>query len=101
MGLQEKLNQLKAGFEAKAPKEALEVMHGATRDLRNSGIMDRVVKVGDTAPDFELKNADDLVRIDTNYFSFFIPYNIFSSFHCLSPYSNGTDKNSLDDQYIL
>ena len=64
MGLQEKLNQLKAGFEAKAPKEALEVMHRATNDLRNSGIMDNVVKVGDTAPDFELKNADEkMVRL--------------------------------------
>ncbi len=64
MGLQEKLNQLKAGFEAKAPKEALEVMHGATRDLRSSGIMDGVVKVGGTAPDFELKNADEkMVRL--------------------------------------
>jgi peroxiredoxin len=64
MGLQEKLNQLKAGFEAKAPKEALEVMHGATRDLRSSGIMDGVVKVGGTAPDFELKNADEkIVRL--------------------------------------
>jgi peroxiredoxin len=64
MGLQEKLNQLKAGFEAKAPKEALEVMHGATWDLRDSGIMAGVVKVGDTAPDFELKNADEkIVRL--------------------------------------
>jgi hypothetical protein len=64
MGLQEKLNRLKAGFEAKAPKEALEVMHGATRDLRESGIMNGVVKVGDAAPDFGLKNADEkMVRL--------------------------------------
>ena len=64
MGLQKKLNQLKAGFEAKAPKEALEVMHRATNDLRNSGIMDNVIKVGDTAPDFELKNAGEkMVRL--------------------------------------
>ena len=64
MGLQKKLNQLKAGFEAKAPKEALEVMHRATNDLRNSGIMDNVIKAGDTAPDFELKNADEkMVRL--------------------------------------
>lgn len=64
MGLQEKLKQLKAGFEAKASREALEVMHGSTRDLRDSGIMDGVIKVGDTAPDFELKNADEkMVRL--------------------------------------
>ena len=61
MGLQEKLNQLKAGFEAKAPKEALEIMHGATRDLGDSGIMDGVPNVGETAPEFELKNADEKV----------------------------------------
>jgi len=58
MSLQEKLSQLKAGFEAKAPKEALEIMHRATRDLKNSGIMAGVLKIGDTAPEFELKNTD-------------------------------------------
>jgi peroxiredoxin len=32
-------------------------MHRATDDLRNSGIMDRVLKEGQTAPSFELKNS--------------------------------------------
>ena len=59
MALQEKLDKLKAGFEAKAPQEALEIMHRATDDLRNSGILQGVLKSGDTAPDFELKNADE------------------------------------------
>jgi len=59
MALQEKLDKLKAGFEAKAPKDALEIMHRATDDLRNSGILQGVLKSGDTAPDFELKNAAD------------------------------------------
>lgn len=64
MGLQEKLNQLKTGFEAKAPKEVVEIMHGSTQDLRDSGIMEGVLKIGDTAPDFELKNADEkMVRL--------------------------------------
>ena len=64
MGLQEKLNQLKTGFEAKATKEAVEIMHGSTQDLRDSGIMEGVLKIGDTAPDFELKNADEkMVRL--------------------------------------
>ena len=57
MPLQEKLDAHKSAFEKKAPKEALEIMHRATDDLRNSGIMDRILKVGDTAPDFELTNA--------------------------------------------
>ena len=33
-------------------------MHGATRDLKDSGIMDNVVKVGDKAPDFEVIDKD-------------------------------------------
>jgi hypothetical protein len=61
MALQEKLDKLKADFEAKAPKDALEIMHRATDDLRNSGIMQGVLKSGDTAPDFALKNADENV----------------------------------------
>ena len=64
MALQEKLDQCKADFEAKAPKDALEIMNRATNDLRNSGIIQGVLKSGDTAPDFELKNADEnLIRL--------------------------------------
>jgi hypothetical protein len=37
MALQDKLNEHKANFEKNAPPEALEVMHRATVDLRNSG----------------------------------------------------------------
>ena len=57
MTLQDQLNQLKASFEEKAPPEALEVMHRATSDLHNSGILDQVLTVGDTAPEFELENT--------------------------------------------
>jgi hypothetical protein len=57
MGLQEKLDAYKEGMVKKAPKEALEIMHRATEDLRNSAIMEGVVKVGDPAPEFELQNA--------------------------------------------
>jgi hypothetical protein len=35
--LQEKLNNLRANFEKNAPKNALTIMHRATRDLKNSG----------------------------------------------------------------
>ena len=59
MALQEKLDRLKAGFEAKAPKDALDIMHRATDELRNSGIMQQVLKIGDKAPEFELNNADE------------------------------------------
>jgi len=61
MTLQDKLNNLKANFEKSAPKETLEIMHRATNDLNNSGIMDGVVKTGDTAPEFELKDNDEKV----------------------------------------
>ena len=59
MALQEKLDKLKSNFEAKAPKDALDIMHRATDELRSSGIMQQVLKIGDKAPEFELKNADE------------------------------------------
>jgi hypothetical protein len=63
MALQDKLNEHKANFEKNAHPEALEVMHRATADLRNSGILDRTLTVGDTAPEFELENtAGELIR---------------------------------------
>jgi len=63
MALQDKLNELKADFEKNASPETLEVMHRATADLRNSGILDRTLTVGDTAPEFELENTGgELIR---------------------------------------
>ena len=58
MHLQEKLTALKKNFEAKAPGEALQIMHRATDDLRKSGILDRALTVGDKVPDFSLNNAE-------------------------------------------
>ena len=64
MSLQEKLDAYKAGMLKQAPKEALDIMHRATEDLRNSSIMEGVVKVADTAPEFELQNtAGELIRL--------------------------------------
>ncbi|MGD8880365.1 MAG: redoxin domain-containing protein [Desulfobacterales bacterium] len=63
MNLPDKLHELKANFEKQAPKEALEIMHRATDDLRKSGILERVLKVGDTMPEFELENTGgELIR---------------------------------------
>jgi len=63
MNLQEKLNALRANFEKQAPIETLEIMHKATDDLRKSGILERVLQVGDTMPEFELENAEgNLIR---------------------------------------
>ena len=64
MSLQEKLDAYKAGMVKKAPKEALDIMHRATEDLRNSAIMEGVRKIGDPAPEFELQNsAGELIRL--------------------------------------
>lgn len=58
MSLKNKLDRLKESFKAKAPPDAQEIMHRATEDLKSSGIMDHVVKVGDKASDFTLKNTE-------------------------------------------
>ncbi len=57
MRLQERLDARRKGFEAKAPKDVLEIMHRATEDLRKSGILEGAVRVGDKAPDFSLRNT--------------------------------------------
>lgn len=58
MNLQQKLDTQKKKTETSAPKEALEVMHRTTEDLAKSGIMDRIVKKGDRAPDFSLNDIN-------------------------------------------
>ncbi len=54
MALQDTLDQMKAEFVAKAPKEALEIMNRATEDLRASDLMAGHLKAGDLAPAFTL-----------------------------------------------
>ena len=43
--------------KTRIPAEAREVMERSVADLRASGIMERVAKVGQNAPDFTLPNA--------------------------------------------
>lgn len=57
MSLQEKLDAFRTRFEASASPEAVALMHRATADLYRSGMMQRVLKVGDEAPDFDLLNS--------------------------------------------
>ena len=57
MALQDRLDALRAQFEAKAPKEVLEIMHRAVEDIRKSRLLATTLKVGDKAPDFALPNA--------------------------------------------
>ncbi len=56
MSLQETLDVMRAGAAERIPADALAIAHKATNDLRDSGIMDRVLKSGDSAPEFELEN---------------------------------------------
>ena len=57
MKLQAKMDAYKKGMQAKAPKEVLEIMHRATEELGNSGILNGAVKVGEKAPGFSLENT--------------------------------------------
>lgn len=56
MSLEEKLAAIREMAKTRQPPEVRAVMHRATEDLRASGIMDRVAKVGAIAPDFTLPN---------------------------------------------
>ena len=58
MGLQDKLDEYKKSFLEKAPPEAVEVMQRATEDLKNSGILGKVLKVGEATPEFSLTDEN-------------------------------------------
>ena len=64
MSLEEKLAATRAGAATRMPPERQAIMHRATEDLRHSGIMDRIVKVGAPAPMFELASYDGR-RVDS------------------------------------
>jgi len=56
MSLEAKLDELRAGSKIPEAKRAL--MAQATQELRESGALDRTIKVGDKLPDFSLTNAN-------------------------------------------
>ena len=56
MTLQEELDALRAQSQTRIPPETREIMRRAVEDLRKSGILDRVPKVGTKAPEFTLPN---------------------------------------------
>jgi hypothetical protein len=45
---------MRASFESKLPPEIVNTMHQVTEELIQSGIMERVLKKGDQAPQFSL-----------------------------------------------
>ncbi|MEP4380247.1 MAG: hypothetical protein ABJ215_02610 [Alphaproteobacteria bacterium] len=58
MSLAEKLAEISAAGAKRMPEEVRATMGKATQELRESGIMDKTVKVGDTLPPFSLQNAN-------------------------------------------
>jgi len=57
MSLQEQLDTARAQSKTRVPAEAQVVMQRSIDELRASGILNRVPKIGDRAPDFTLPNA--------------------------------------------
>jgi hypothetical protein len=57
MALEDTLRSVREASAKRIPADKAAVMHRATEELRGSGIMDRVIKVGDPLPPFALPNA--------------------------------------------
>ncbi len=57
MSLEDKLAEIRAAGAKRVPEDKRAVMTRATQQLRDSGILDRAVKIGDTLPAFSLANA--------------------------------------------
>jgi len=57
MSLAERLDSIRAGAATRVPAEQRALMSRATEELRNSGILDGVIKPGDRLPAFSLANA--------------------------------------------
>ena len=57
MALQERLDAMREASKARIPPEARTIMQRSIDELRASGIMERVARVGHAAPDFTLPNA--------------------------------------------
>jgi hypothetical protein len=58
MTLEAKLAATREASAKRIPPDAQVIMHNATEQLRNSGILDRVIKVGAKAPDFALNDQN-------------------------------------------
>lgn len=57
MSLNETLRRISEGAAERMGAEVMEAAGRATRELRDSGIMDGIARVGDQAPDFTGTNA--------------------------------------------
>ncbi len=57
MALEDTLRAIREASAKRLSAERAAIMHRATEALRRSGIMDRLIKVGDALPPFALPNA--------------------------------------------
>jgi hypothetical protein len=57
MTLEEQLERHRAASRRRMAPDVQEALHRATEALRDSGILARVLRAGDRAPDFTLPNA--------------------------------------------
>jgi hypothetical protein len=57
MTLQDKLDAMRTAAKTRIPPEAHTIMQRSIDDLRASGILNRIRKVGERAPEFSLPNA--------------------------------------------
>lgn len=57
MSLEEKLAEIRAASAKRIPEEKRAIMQNAVKQQRESGIVDKAIKVGDRLPPFTLKNT--------------------------------------------
>ena len=57
MALQDTLDRIREASKTRIPPETRAVMERSIEELRGSGVMQRVARVGQAAPDFTLPNA--------------------------------------------
>jgi hypothetical protein len=57
MTLQERLDAMREASKTRIPEDARAIMQRSIDELRASGIMERIARVGQTAPDFTLPGA--------------------------------------------
>ncbi len=58
MSLNEQLEQMREASWGRWPAEKRALVEQSFRDIAASGLLDRIVKAGDRAPDFSLPAAD-------------------------------------------
>lgn len=57
MALEDTLRGIREAAARRIPAEPAAIMHRATEELRRSGILDRVVRIGEALPPFALPGA--------------------------------------------